>query len=202
MSGLESFMTGGDAMYGGANLLESLQANLHMILIIFAIYAIAVLWRNWDSVKQFHWNPLTAKPEGMCGNVWGPYKSNIVNQGSRMGMYDGDQVGTGQALRPDDDEETTAIRKGVAHGHEGLTVNDLGREGMWTGGREGMWAGGNDAPSFWEGNPYLTQAKHWGIPDLSSKYDNSTPIERVYWGTTKKQVEGLTPNQQWQALNG
>lgn len=197
-------MTGGDPFYGaGANLLESLQANLHMILIIFAIYAIAVLWRNWDSVKQFHWNPLTAKPEGMCGNVWGPYKNNIAQQTANSYMVTGDSINHPTAFKPDQTEETVAVQKGVAAGHhEGLTVNDLGREGMWTGGREGMWAGGNDAPSFWEGNPYLTQAKHWGIPDLSSKFDNSNPLERVYWGTTKKQVEGLTPNQQWQALNG
>lgn len=173
-SDLEQYMGGMD-LFSGGGLWEAYSANvLFWGSVVLVIYLVWWLWKNSEVLKgsAVVYNPMNSLPakEGFDGVPF--------DYGMRMrsSLTSGDQIGTGQGLE-----------------------GDIGRRSLYTGRVEGMWAPQNregmtvgnfkaregmhaEAPNFWDPNPYLTQAKEWGIPDLSSNFSNADPRSRVYYG--------------------
>lgn len=189
--GLESMMGGMDGEIFGFNLQQ-------VALALAIVYLVWFLWANWAALGSagLQWNPFAAKAEGMSAGTRASYGMATMPGGTGKYMVTGDSLNNSAGWL----------------GTDYLDVSKQGRqEGMWTG-KEPMWTGKEgmsnidvyrkeglfghaEAPAFWDPNPQLTQAKHWGIPDLTGNFQDGS-ANRVYWGR-----EGLTQGQLQNVLN-
>jgi len=209
----EDFTVAGglESMFGGDEN-SMLNFNSQQVLLGLAIvYIIWFLWVNWNTLSGagLRWNPLSslmpAKAEGMSAGTRASYGMATMPGGTGKYMVTGDSLNNSSGWLGSDylDVSNPGRRR------EGMWT---GKEGMWTGkenmsnidvyrGREGLF-GHAEAPAFWEGNPYLTQAKQWGIPDLSGNFQDGS-ANTAYWGqeNDRSQYEGLTQNQLQNVLN-
>jgi hypothetical protein len=201
----EEFTGGFEEMTGGA--FEGMEWY-HWALGAFVVYLVWFLWANWGLLKAvpFKWNPV-AKTEGMCGNAGldASFGMATMPGGSGKFLVTGDSLNNSAGWLPAD--YAAVSNQAAANANANSAVR--GKEGMWTGKRENlsnmdlykresMWGGAGEGPQFWDPNPYLTQAKEWGVPDLSGQFSQGG-ANNIFWGA--ESFTGLNEGQLMGAMN-
>ena len=193
----EEFSGGLESMYGGG-IFDDFDLKT-VAMAVGLVYLIWFLYANWAKFAPagFQWNPFAANTEPMSAGLSASYGMATMPGGTGKYMVTGDSLNNSAGWLGTDYLDVSG-RRGGSH------------EGMWTGKREGLsnidvhkrdgMFGGNSAPAFWDPNPYLTQAKEWGVPDLSSDFQDGS-ANRVYWGQGDDQAQYRENLSQGQLLN-